>query len=104
MGALDYLQWLRQQVRDRNYVLTRHAEIERLEEDIDIVEVEEALLSARILEDYPNDPRGACCLLLGFARRRPLHAICADRQGRLLIVTVYRPLRPHWVAPDRRGN
>lgn len=30
-------------------------------------ELEEALKTCEIIEDYPDDPRGASCLILGLA-------------------------------------
>ena len=44
---------------------------------IQIEDLEEALRSCEVIEDYPNDPRGASCLVLGFSKQRPLHAVCS---------------------------
>src|SRR5258708_3917679 len=96
------LAWLRTQIRRGHYVLTRHAETERMEEDIDILNVEEAILSGKILELYPSDPRGSSCLLLGWAAGRPLHVVGGRKKGWAVIITVYRPLPPHWITPEIR--
>ncbi len=42
-----------------------HAQQERLEEDLDLVDIDEAITNGVILEDYPDDPRGSSCLILG---------------------------------------
>ena len=49
------------------------------------------------LEDYPDDPRGHSCLVLGHTGGQPVHVVCGlTRQGRLLLITVHRPLPPKW--------
>jgi hypothetical protein len=47
------------------YELSMHAQQERLEEDLDLVDIDEAITNGVILEDYPDDPRGSSCLILG---------------------------------------
>jgi hypothetical protein len=52
---------------------------------------------AKLVENYPNDPRGHSHLVLGFtARGSPLHAVCAVCEGTLVIVTIYRPDPQLW--------
>ena len=63
----------------KKYRLTSHAEEERDADQIRLQEIEEALLSTRckIIEDYPNDPRGPSCLILGFTKQNlPIHTVC----------------------------
>jgi Domain of unknown function (DUF4258) len=90
----------------RQYVLSAHAERERQTERITTAELEAVLKSCEILEDYPDDPRGHSCLVLGFANARPIHAVCAakDNPREVLLITVYDPsLRPErWDATFRR--
>jgi hypothetical protein len=40
-----------------------HAQQERLADDLDVTEVEEAIVQGEILESYPHDPRGESCLM-----------------------------------------
>lgn len=54
------------------YELSIHAQQERLEDDLDVVEIETALMPGEILEDYPEDPRGESCLVLGYAGTKPI--------------------------------
>jgi hypothetical protein len=61
--------WIKQQIRSGNDEVSGHAEDERQAERISIADVEAALLSAEMLEDYPNDPRGPSCLVLGYGIR-----------------------------------
>jgi hypothetical protein len=49
---------------------------ERLEEDLDLIQIEAAIIEhGELLEEYPDDPRGESCLVLGFVGSRPLHAV-----------------------------
>ncbi len=56
-------------------------------------ELEKAVSSCKVIENYPTDPRGASCLGLGFAAGRPVHAVCAMKQEpeEVLLITVYDP-------------
>jgi hypothetical protein len=63
------------------------------ERNIDPAIIKEATFrrSAEVIECYPNDPRGASCLMLGWwNRRKPLHVIYGLK-SRLSVVTVYDP-------------
>lgn len=89
------LAWIQERVRKNEYLYTFHADEERRNEGLSIAEVEEALLNGRILEDYPNDPRGPSCLVYGHAGVRPVHVVCGrNRWGWLVLITVYIPMMP----------
>ena len=105
------LQEIQRLVRQGNYEFSLHAQQERLEENLDVAEIEGALVgSAEILEDYPNDPRGESCLVLGFAGARPVHVVLGwaprkhDSSKRLRVITVYIPSLPKWIDPRTRGT
>ena len=66
---------IRQLIREKRYEISLHAQQERLEGDLDISEVEAAITHGEILEDYPNDPRGASCLVAGQADIKSVHAV-----------------------------
>lgn len=92
------------------YELSIHAQQERLEDDLDVVEIETALMQGEILEDYPEDPRGECCLVLGYAGTKPIHAVIGwakttpEDEKILRIITVYIPQPPRWRDPWTRGS
>lgn len=92
---------IRQQIRDRLYRLTAHAEREREADRVTIREIEEALLSeqCQVVENYPEDQRGASCLVLGFTEYGlPIHAVCGISLPHILIIiTVYRPDPEQWI-------
>jgi len=88
------------------YELSRHAEREREADKISVKELEEALVKCEVIEDYPNDPRGASCLALGFSGGRPIHTVCSIRTepDELLLITIYDPSKhPHeWIDNYRK--
>ncbi len=98
------IEWIRQQVRAGNYEFSGHADDERQAERIPIAEVEEALLTGEVLEDYPNDPRGPSSLVLGHGNLGyPIHVVCGQTPSRRLrLITVYTPSQPKWVDERTR--
>jgi hypothetical protein len=91
------IEFIRKSVAAREYELSLHADEERLDEGLTVGDLEEALRAAEPLEDYPGDPRGHSCLVLGYAKGRPLHVVCGlTKQDKLILITVYRPTMPKW--------
>ena len=49
-------------LRDAQYEVSFHAQQERLEEDLDLIQIEAAIIEhGELLEEYPDDPRGESC-------------------------------------------
>ena len=62
-------------------------------------EVREVIMHGEVIEDYPEDPRGHSCLLLGFGGEgRAIHVVCAHREEYLAIITAYLPDADEWSA------
>ena len=60
-------------------------------------EVRQVIESGEIIENYPNDPRGHSCLMLGFGiDKRPIHIVCAPKKEYLAIITAYIPNEEEW--------
>ncbi len=95
------LEQIKSLVKQKKYRITLHAELERDADQITMRELKEALLSpkAKIVEDYPNDPRGMSCLMLGFTKQTyPIHIVCGIGEPEILIIiTVYRPDPKKWI-------
>jgi len=67
------------------------------ERKIEIRELEQAISVGEIIEDYPTDPRGPSCLILGHSEEgRPLHIVCGIMDKELLIITAYEPDTRDW--------
>jgi hypothetical protein len=66
-------------------------------------EVRSVVLTGELIEDYPDDPRGHSCLLLGSGdQNRPLHVLCSPKVDYLAIITAYLPDPSLWSDDLRR--
>lgn len=68
-------------------------------------EVFEAVLTGKIIENYPEDEPYPSCLIYGrTSENRPLHVICAysDEDKLAIIITAYQPHPDRWVDFSRR--
>ena len=66
-------------------------------------EVERVVSGGEVIEDYPTDPRGHSCLLLGFGDNAlPIHVVCAPKDEYLAIITAYRPAPEQWSGDFKR--
>jgi len=100
---------IRRLVRTGLYEVSIHAQQERLEDDLDINEIEKALLEGELIEDYPNDPRGPSCLVGGLAGAKSIHVVLGwatrkqQAERTLRVITVYIPGPPKWKDLRTRG-
>jgi len=85
------------EVEKQTYVISLHADDERLADGLTISEIESALVDCEVIEQYPEDPRGESYLALGIVNDKPLHFVCGkNRAGHLVLITVYIPSMPKW--------
>lgn len=99
------LHWIIGCVAAQQYRYSRHGDKERQNDGLSLLEVEEALLSGRILEQYPDTGRGESCLFVGFSDAgKPIHIVCGRMGDWLVIVTVYIPTPPKFKTPFERGG
>lgn len=84
---------IKQLAQDGKYEYSKHAERERELDEIYTHELEDALKGCELVEDYPDDPRGASCLVLGYSKSKPVHAVCTlkSEPEELFLITVYDP-------------
>jgi len=80
-------------VIEGRYGYSGHAERERELDMIHTWELEDALRNGEVIENYPDDPRGASFLVLGFCGPKPIHAVCTIKTEpeELFLITVYDP-------------
>ncbi len=95
---------IKKRVRSDQYVYSLHAEVERKADELTFAQVEEALLSGKILEYYPDTGRGESCLIVGFSGEIPVHIVCGWRGEKVALITVYVPSLPKFVDPWTRGK
>ena len=97
---MSVLEGIQAKVRWRQYELSRHALDQSILRNISIAEIEEAaLVSAEVIESYPDDKYGPSCLILGFtAAGRALHIQCSYPNRDLVkVITVYDPDPGLWL-------
>ena len=82
----------------RNVEFRLHAVERMFERGISTDDVRRVIQAGKVIEDYPDDKPFPSCLMLGYARNKPLHAVVAtDRNAnRAIIVTVYEPDPGQW--------
>ena len=62
-------------------------------------EIQEVIERGEIIEDYPEDTRGHCCLMLGRGEsQRPIHIVCTSNEEYLAIITAYLPDELEWTV------
>lgn len=63
---------------------------------ITTAEIRDAVMFGEIIEVYPEDKRGASCLVSYAKQSRTLHVVCAPKTEYLAIITAYSPTPDHW--------
>lgn len=104
MALLDDI---RSKVAAGRYEFSKHAVDQSILRHITPTEIREAMLGAKVIEDYPDDKYGPSCLLLDFTEaRRPLHIQCSYPSRPLVkIITLYEPSSALWMDfSSRRPN
>lgn len=99
------IEWIQQRVMKGEYYFSKHGDQERQDDNLTVAEVEEALLTGRILEHYEETGRGESCLVAGFTETgKPIHMVCGTRGDWLVVITVYIPRPPRFKTPYQRGE
>ncbi|RLT39884.1 MAG: DUF4258 domain-containing protein [Chloroflexi bacterium] len=90
---------IRDKVAKGLFEYSQHASDQSLLRRISVAELRQAIHTAQVIEDYPNDKYGPSCLLLGFSDAgRPLHIQCSYPSRPVLkIITVYEPDVALWM-------
>lgn len=86
----EILEGIKSNVRGGKYWFTIHALERRIERNISRIEIEDAILNGKIIEEYPQDKYLPSCLILGYTKeKRPLHIqISCDPAW---VITCYDP-------------
>jgi len=86
-------------IKNRNYLFSEHADDERTKDNLTAKEVEEAILSGKVIEERLDDPRGESRLITGITNSgKMIHVVIGLRFGRPVIVTNYIPSQEEWVG------
>ncbi len=90
---------IRRKIIAGQFEYSKHAADQSILRKITVQELREAITSAEIIEDYPEDKYGPTCLMLGFTKKnRPLHIQCSYPSRPIIkIVTLYEPNPDEWI-------
>lgn len=105
MNTAAILDLLKRAVDGRQIKISLHAAEEALAKEITRRDIEAALLTAGLLEDYPDWWLGPSCLVHGQTDSgRDLHLVVSYSRLPITIITAYEPRPPKWISPTRRGG
>lgn len=95
---------LRERFRRLEYEFSLHAANQAVSRHISPREIEEAIETGEIIEDYPADKYGPNCLILGHTGDgRPLHVQCTyASRNPVKVITLYQPDPIQWIGLRRR--
>ena len=85
------IQKIRQKIIDEKYIVSSHAEEELEDDDLDIYDLENAILKGYVEKKLKEDIRGTRYKIEGPALDgRIIHIICRHKEiGNLLVITAY---------------
>ena len=87
---------LKKAFQDKTYLMTAHGSDRAAKRKIRSAEIEQAITSGEVIEDYPDDKYGPSCLILGYTEdKRPLH-IQVSYPTKIKMITVYEPSLDEW--------
>ncbi len=89
---------IKSKVRARKFKYTLHARNEALNDGINIKKTIEIIEQSELIEDYPDDPRGHSCLILGWFDEKPVHLVCGISGEDVILITIYIPDPNRWIG------
>ncbi len=91
------IEGLRVKINKREYRFSDHAVKRMIKRSIDRIEIEEAVLSGEVIEEYPDDKYSPSCLIYGRTKTgRNLH-IQISLPPSVVVITVYDPDEAEWI-------
>ena len=79
-------------------VLTEHLLTRMRQRQIKVQDIIHTIENGEIIEQYPSDFPFPSCLING----ENMHIVCSIGEGRLYIITAYRPSPEQWEAGGRK--
>ena len=96
------LETLRGAFHAHEYLLTEHASERAAQRGILAAEIEQAIETGEVIEDYPEDKYGPSCLIYGrLSGRRDLH-VQVSYPAPYRVITVYEPNPDEWESGRTR--
>lgn len=103
LDQFQEMDWFAGRVRDRRYMLSEHVIRALMGGQVTVSDIETALLTGRVLEEYQDAKRGTSYLIVGRNEKKFIHTVCAEGCGLLVILFAYRPAQPVWENALRRA-
>ena len=86
-------------IKKRDYLFSEHADEERTQDKLTAEEIEQAIISGKVIEERLDDPRGESRLVVGKTEGgRIVHIVIGLRFGKPVIVTNYIPSKEEWIS------
>lgn len=96
----DFIEKVRTLVNNGDVRVSEHGYDRAVEEGIFFRDLVSSIAVAKIVEDYPDYPKGPCILLLHSDRSgKPIHAVWGIPKGYdrpIVLITAYRPDPQRW--------
>jgi hypothetical protein len=87
---------LRRAFATHSYLFTAHASDRAVERGIASREIEEAIVTGEVIEDYPADKYGPSCLIMGLTEAGRVLHVQASYPPSVKVITVYEPSLSEW--------
>ena len=90
---------IQKHIKKKDYLFSEHADEEKTKDKLKIKEIEEAILSGKVIEERLDDPRGESRLIAGESSSgKMIHVVIGLRLGKPVIVTNYIPSKVEWFS------
>ncbi len=97
--------WIKERIPKSEYLISKHADDERRNDNLSLDDLERALQNGDIIEEYPDTGRGPSCLVCNAEIEKPVHVVCGkNKHSWLVLITVYSPAMPKWKSPTERNR
>lgn len=89
---------IKEHIKRKDYLFSEHADEERTKDKLSVEEIEQAVLTGKVIEERLDDPRGESRLVAGKNNDGKItHVAIGLRFGKPVIVTVYLPSPEEWI-------
>ena len=105
MQPAEIIEWIVRKLAASDFQLRLHSLTRISERGFQPQDIRNALLTGKVIEDYPNDRRGHSFLIWGKSTTgKDLHVVCGITDDILWIITVYEPTPDRWETAERRKH
>jgi hypothetical protein len=93
---------IKDKIRTGKYRFSDHAVKRMIKRAINRYEIEDAVMSGKVIEEYPDDKYSPSCLVYGKTHKgRNLH-VQISLPPSVVIITVYEPDESEWIEYEVR--